>query len=199
MSVHGAAAGLGDSVLDLLPEDAEGIKQSRSVVTWDKRKMAYVRHMGGDVLTRGEKRPLQVRVAFVVYNCPLSSTCKDGTWGDSIVETLRCCFFPSHPQPVPFARTGVPRRASLGPSGWASGEPPWPLAGSKKRRNMAMRDVACALAASTLFSLRPLTGGVDVYQQVSRPPQASTAKHGVVFFNEAYRRVIRASVERWTE
>ena len=61
MSVHGAAAGLENSVLDLLPEDAEGIKQSRSLVTWDKRKMAYVRHMGGDVLTRGEKRPLQVR------------------------------------------------------------------------------------------------------------------------------------------
>ena len=97
MSVHGAAAGLGDSVLDLLPEDAEGIKQSRSVVTWDKRKMAYVRHMGGDVLTRGEKRPLQVRVAFVVYNCPWPSTCKEGTWGDSTVETLRCCFFPVTP------------------------------------------------------------------------------------------------------
>ena len=187
MSGHGAAAGLGDSVLDLLPEDAEGIKQSRSVVTWDKRKMAYVRHMGGDVLTRGEKRPLQVRVAFVVYTCPLSSA---ETWGDSTVETLRCCFFPVTPSARAICTHRRSAQGVVYPIGL--GERRTPLAfgweQEAQEHGNAWRGV-CARRFYPVFPEAP--DGWCRRLPTSEPSSASlNSKHGVVFCNEANRRVI---------
>lgn len=57
MAVHGNTKGLDDAILDIMPEDADGIKQMRSVYTWDKRKKAYVKKNNGtDDQRRGEKR-----------------------------------------------------------------------------------------------------------------------------------------------
>eukprot|EP00242_Pyramimonas_sp_CCMP2087_P000732 CAMPEP_0198231346 /NCGR_PEP_ID=MMETSP1445-20131203/115152_1 /TAXON_ID=36898 /ORGANISM="Pyramimonas sp., Strain CCMP2087" /LENGTH=830 /DNA_ID=CAMNT_0043911955 /DNA_START=63 /DNA_END=2550 /DNA_ORIENTATION=- len=52
MAVHGEE--IGDAVLDLMPEDSQGIKQMRATYQWDKRKKAYVRGTGDAKDRKGE-------------------------------------------------------------------------------------------------------------------------------------------------